>query len=52
MASIVASYQDILYWGAPTGWDFLLRTALTSLVILVMRYLFFLRYSPRFEEEV
>jgi len=52
MASIIASYQDILYWGAPTGWNFLLRTALTSLVILIVGYLIFLRYSPRFGEEV
>jgi ABC-type polysaccharide/polyol phosphate export permease len=52
MASIIASYQDILYWGVPTGWDFLLRTALTSLVILIVGYLIFLRYSPRFGEEV
>jgi len=52
MASIIASYQDILYWGAPTGWDFLLRTAVTSLAILVVGYLIFLRYSPRFGEEV
>lgn len=52
MASIVASYQDILYWGTPTGWDFLLRTALISVLILVVGYLVFLRYSARFGEEV
>ncbi len=52
MASIIASYRDILYWGAPTGWDFLLRTAVTSLAVLVAGYVFFLHYSPRFGEEV
>jgi len=52
MASIIASYRDALYWGAPTGLDFLLRTALTSLVVLVVGYLVFLHYSPRFGEEV
>ena len=52
MASIVASYRDLLYWGVPTGWDFFLRTALTSLATLVVGYLLFLRYSPRFGEEV
>lgn len=52
MASIVASYHDLLYWGAPTGIDFLLRTALTSLLVLAVGYLIFLRYSPRFGEEV
>ena len=52
MASIIASYRDILYWGAPSGIDFLLRTALTCLATLVIGYLIFLRYSPRFGEEV
>jgi lipopolysaccharide transport system permease protein len=52
MASIIASYRDILYWGAPSGLDFLLRTALTSLVVLIVGYLVFLRYSSRFSEEV
>jgi len=52
MASIIASYRDLLYYGAPTGLDFLLRTAITSLVVLVVGYLVFLRYSPRFGEEV
>lgn len=52
MASIVASYRDLLYRGAPTGLDFLLRTAATALIVLVAGYLVFLRYSPRFGEEV
>jgi len=52
MASIIASYRDLLYWGAPTGMDFLLRTAVTALIMLVVGYLVFLRYSPRFGEEV
>jgi len=52
MASIIASYRDLLYWGAPTGLDFLLRTAVTALLVLVVGYLLFLRYSPRFGEEV
>jgi lipopolysaccharide transport system permease protein len=52
MASIIASYRDLLYWGAPTGLDFLLRTAFTALIMLVLGYLVFLRYSPRFGEEV
>lgn len=52
MASIIASYRDLLYWGTYTGFDFLFRTALTSLVVLVIGYLVFLRYSPRFGEEV
>lgn len=52
MASIIASYRDLLYWGAPTGWDFLLRTAVTSVLVLVVGYLLFTRYSPRFGEEV
>ncbi len=52
MASIIASYRDLLYWGAPTGLDFLLRTAVTSLVFLVVGYLIFLRYSARFGEDI
>jgi lipopolysaccharide transport system permease protein len=52
MASIIASYRDILYWGMPSGLDFLLRTALTSLIILIVGYLIFLHYSTRFSEEV
>jgi ABC-type polysaccharide/polyol phosphate export permease len=52
MASIIASYRDLLYWGAPTGLDFLLRTAVTSLIVLIVGYLVFVRYSHRFAEEV
>jgi ABC-type polysaccharide/polyol phosphate export permease len=52
MASIIASYHDLLYWGTSTGLDFLLRTAFTSLVILAIGYSVFSRYSPRFPEEV
>jgi len=52
MASLIASYRDLLYWGAPTGLDFLLRTAATALIVFVVGYLVFLRYSSRFGEEV
>lgn len=52
MASIISSYRDLLYRGAPTGLDFLLRTAITALVVLIVGYLVFLHYSPRFGEEV
>nr|HID14445.1 ABC transporter permease [Anaerolineae bacterium] len=52
MASIVASYRDLLYYGAPTGLDFLLRTTVTALIVLILGYLVFLRYSPRFGEEI
>jgi len=52
MASIIASYRDLLYRGAPTGLDFLLRTAATALITLVVGYVVFLRYSSRFGEEV
>jgi lipopolysaccharide transport system permease protein len=52
MASIVASYRDLLYWGEPTGLDFLLRTAVTALLVFAVGYWMFLRYSPRFGEEV
>jgi ABC-type polysaccharide/polyol phosphate export permease len=52
MASIISAYRDLLYFGAPTAWDFLMRTALTALVIFILGYLVFLHYSPRFGEEV
>ncbi len=52
MASIIASYRDSLYWGAPTGLDFLLRTAAIAVVVLVVGYLIFLRFSPSFGENV
>ena len=52
MASIIASYRDLLYYNSPTGLDFLLRTAVTALIVLAGGYLVFLHYSPRFGEEV
>ena len=52
MASLIASYRDLLYWGTYTGLDFLLRTALTALIVFGVGYAVFLRYSPRFGEEV
>jgi len=52
MASIIASYRDLLYRGAPTGLDFLLRTAATALLVLVVGYLVFLRYRSQFGEEI
>ncbi len=52
MASIVNTYQDILYRGAFTSLDFLGRTAVTALLILGLGYWFFLHYSGRFGEEV
>ena len=52
MASLVNLYQDVMYWGRITDLDFLLRTALTSLVVFVVGFLVFQRFSPRFGEEV
>ena len=52
MASIIASYRDLLYWGVPTGLDFLLRTAVQALLVLIVGYLVFSRFRPRFGEEV
>lgn len=58
MASLISAYRDILWGslqggppGAP-GPDFLARTIVTSIVILVAGYLTFTRYSPVFGEEV
>jgi lipopolysaccharide transport system permease protein len=52
MASILASYRDVLYRGARLGLDFFMRTAVTALLFLVVGYLIFLRFSPVFGEEV
>jgi ABC-type polysaccharide/polyol phosphate export permease len=52
MASLVASYQDILYYGVPTGLDFLFRTFVTCAVVFVVGYLVFCRYSRILGEEV
>jgi lipopolysaccharide transport system permease protein len=51
MASLVASYQDVLYWGHPTGWDFFLRTLATCALMLVIGYTVFCRFSSVFGEE-
>lgn len=57
MASLIANYRVILY-GSPTGppgepaYDFLLRTAVTAVAMLVVGYAVFTRYSGRFGEEV
>ncbi len=52
MASLVAAYRDILYYGRLVGPDFLARTAVTSFVILLIGYVVFYRYSKVFGEEV
>ncbi len=52
MASLIATYRDLLYRGGPTGLDFLLRTAVTVMVVLVVGYLFFAHFSRRFGEQV
>jgi ABC-type polysaccharide/polyol phosphate export permease len=51
MASLVASYRDVLYRGVPTGLDFFLRTFVTCLLVLVIGFLVFRRYSPAFGEQ-
>jgi lipopolysaccharide transport system permease protein len=51
MASLIASYRDVLYRGVPTGLDFFLRTAVQCFAILVIGYLVFCRFSPVFGEE-
>jgi lipopolysaccharide transport system permease protein len=51
MASLVASYRDVLYRGEPTGLDFFLRTAVQCFAVLAIGYLVFWRFSPVFGEE-
>lgn len=52
MASLVNIYQDLMYWGRITNFDFVLRTALTAVAFLVIGYLVFRHFSPKFGEEV
>ena len=52
MASIINTYQDLVYYGQLTTWDFLARTAITALIVLVLGYAFFLRFRGRFGEEL
>ncbi len=52
MASIIAAYRDVLYWGRMVGPDFLARTAVTCLLFFVMGLAIFRRYRFRIAEEV
>lgn len=52
MASLVDFYRDIFYLGGVPGWDAIIRTLITALLVLLVGYLFFLRFSPRFGEEL
>jgi ABC-type polysaccharide/polyol phosphate export permease len=52
MASIIASYRDVLFWGVRPGPDFFVRTAVTAFIFLVVGYVIFLRFSPVFGEEI
>ncbi len=52
MASIINTYQDILYHGTLTQLDFLIRTAVTAVAILIFGYWFFRHFSNRFGETV
>lgn len=51
MASLIAAYRDLLYFGYRTGLDFFLRTAVTSFAVLVIGYWFFIRHSHEFGEK-
>jgi len=52
MASIIAAYRDILYWGRMIALDFLLRTTVTALCILFVGLFIFHHHSSVFAEEI
>ena len=52
MASIIEAYRDVLYRGGMPGLDFLGRTFVESLLLLVAGYLFFRVCARRFGEEL
>ncbi len=52
MASLIAAYRDLLYWGYRTDLDFFLRTAVTAIAVLIAGYWYFVRHSYDFGEKV
>lgn len=50
MASIISAYRDILYLGGMPAMSFLIRTFVTSVILLVVGYIFFRRQAKRFGE--
>jgi lipopolysaccharide transport system permease protein len=52
MASLIAAYRDLLYWGYRTDLDFFVRTAITAAAVLVLGYWYFVRKSRDFGEKV
>lgn len=54
MASIIANYRDIFYYNSPgsPAPEFMLRTLVECSIIFVLGYLFFVRTSRSFGEEV
>ena len=52
MASIIAAYRDVLYYGRSIGVDFFVRTAVTAVIILLIGFAVFHRLSGRFAEEI
>jgi lipopolysaccharide transport system permease protein len=52
MASLIATYRDLLYSGYRTDLDFFLRSGITAIAILVIGYAVFVRFSHRFGEEI
>jgi lipopolysaccharide transport system permease protein len=52
VASLINLYQDLLYFGSRTQFDFFGRTVVTALAVLVLGYWVFTRYTDRFGEEL
>ncbi len=52
MASIIASYRDTMFFGVQPAVDFFARSAVTAVIILVIGYMIFRRFSPSFAEEL
>jgi homopolymeric O-antigen transport system permease protein len=54
MASIVANFREIFYYNNATSPDvfFMLRNLIECSIIFIVGYLFFMRLSPNFGEEI
>ena len=52
LASFINLYQDAMYKGQVTVIEYWLRTSITAIVVFILGFLFFRKFSPRFGEEI
>ncbi|MEI7470209.1 MAG: ABC transporter permease [Chloroflexota bacterium] len=52
LASFINLYQAAMYKGQVTVIEYWLRTSITAIVVFILGFLFFRKFSPRFGEEI